>query len=990
VGFVCLPGLSGPSFTAADEPPEPVNFDRQIRPIFTQYCTSCHGGVKQAGDVSFVYANQVLPPDGWVIEPGDAEASLLIERIRSDDPDERMPPPHEHPDPVPADKIALLERWINEGAEWGPLWAMAPLNDLVAEEVKRGSQEATQKWAKQPLDYFIASAHEQRGLQHSPAAPAAEWLRRASFDLIGLPPTMEQTRAFEKSLSAATSDDDREKIYAETTDRLLASEHFGERWASVWMDLARYADSKGYEKDPHRDMWPYRDWLIRAFNADMPYDDFSIKQLAGDLLPNPTADDIIPTAFHRNTQTNTEGGTDDEEFRVTAIIDRINTTWTVWQGTTFGCVQCHAHPYDPFTHEEYYAVMALFNNTTDSDLDNDHPWIKIPGQNNFADIEASVSANLTYESTRRQRNALGFQSSEKMNWQPLTPLSAESSHGRLKVVDANVKTASGTFPPGVVYTIEFPAIKTTAIRIEILPDDEPLTRAERGSVLTHLVAEWVAADGKTEPIEFADVFADSISGDFEPRDALVKSPRGVGEYPKLNGTRAATFALSEKTSPPAGTKLRLKMNQAAATSGPQATHLRNFRWSVSADDDLIHRLDSKEFQELNTEVKSALADVQRFQGAALPVMLERPKSATRPTRLFIGGNWLERGDEIPPAVPVVFSNNNQPPTVNDRLDLARWLVSKENPLAARVWANRIWQQLFGLGLVETLEDFGSSGLPPSHPELLDHLASRIRDEHQWHLKPFLKEIVLSSTYRQTNSATEELQSKDKRNQWLARGPRTRLTAEMVRDQALLTSGLLSETIGGPSVMPPQPPGIWQAVYNNSEWKTAEGSDRYRRGLYTYWRRTSPYPSFLMFDTPTRDLCSPRRIDTNTPLQALVTLNDPVYVECGTALAKRAADQQAQLTSESKKLDAIIGWMFETVTGNSPSDLELTELVLLYAKLSEGPTAASDALGAVDDVSIKQDSVDDHDESKSKEGTLNQEALAIIANTILNLDSAFTK
>jgi hypothetical protein len=322
-----------------EETEQTVDFNKQIRPLLTEHCSSCHGGVKQAGDLSFVYAEQVLPPDGWVIEPGDPEASILIERVKSDDPSERMPPPDEHPDPLSTKEIALLERWIAEGAKWGGLWSMEPLASDTSPALNGRS-----RWARQPLDQWVLSGLSAAGLTSSDEAAPEEWLRRVSLDLTGLPPSIEQLNAFVRECHRADNDDQVERLYLRQVERLLASQRFGERWASVWMDLARYADSKGFEKDPHRDMWPYRDWLIRAFNEDMPYDQFTIRQIAGDLLDDPSADDLIATAFHRNTQTNTEGGTDDEEFRIAAVIDRINTTWTVWQATTFGCVQCHSHP----------------------------------------------------------------------------------------------------------------------------------------------------------------------------------------------------------------------------------------------------------------------------------------------------------------------------------------------------------------------------------------------------------------------------------------------------------------------------------------------------------------------------------------------------------------------------------------------------------------------------------------------------------------------
>ncbi|QDV40533.1 Planctomycete cytochrome C [Stieleria neptunia] len=942
---------------------EPIDFNKQIRPILTQHCTSCHGGVKQAGDLSFVYADKVLPPDGWVIEPGDPDASILIERVKSDDPDDRMPPPHEHPDPLSPDEIELLERWIGEGAKWGGLWSLEPLQPATF-----SAGENHSNWPRQPLDGRVLERLTSRGLSPSPEAAPEEWLRRVSFDLIGLPPSMERIRTFTTALGRAVDAASRERVYLREVDRLLGSERFGERWASVWMDLARYADSKGFEKDPHRDMWPYRDWLIRAFNDDLPYDQFTIRQLAGDLLENPTSDDLIATAFHRNTQTNTEGGTDDEEFRVAALIDRINTTWTVWQATTFGCVQCHSHPYDAFKHDEYYACMAIMNDTLDADLASDYPTLKIP--DDPARISAAVEVQRTYQKRRAERNQLGSALAGNVSWSPLVPSSVSSTEGKLRIDGDQVRTAGGTFPPGVRYTVQANASPLTALRIEILPaSDNPSEWPEQGSVLSQLKLSVVKADGAVMPVPIADVFADALTGPDDPRSSLDKDAAGVGGYPKLHRPRWAVFVLRDRllldeVGP--GAVLQLEMLQSNSVTGNLATPIRHFRWDVCDEPAWIELIASQALADANQALAQAKQAAAKVRGAALPVMQQRQAAVGRATRQFIRGNWLDRGEEIPPGIPAVFDTEH---TVRNRLDFARWIVSDDNPLAARVWANRIWAQLFGIGLVETLEDFGSSGTQPFDRELLDHLALRLRDEHRWQLKPLLRELVLSSVYRQTSTAPESLRQQDPRNRLLARGPRTRLTAEMIRDQALAVAGLLENRLGGPSVMPPQPDGVWQTVYSGAQWKTPEGAGKYRRALYTYWRRTSPYPSFLMFDSPTRDLCSARRIATNTPLQALVTLNDPVYVECGRALASRATAASAAsdtAASDTADIGQAIEWMYRAVTQRTPGQLEIDELIQLYHDLR-----------------------DDRSGDAARDG-IAPDALAIVANTILNLDRAVTK
>ncbi len=952
---------------------EAIDFNQQIRPIFTQYCSSCHGGVKQAGDVSFVYPDQVLPPDGWVIEPGDPDASVLIERVTSDDPDLRMPPPDEHPEPLPAEAIELLTRWIAEGAKWGDHWSLAPLVDPIPH-----LNGETDRWSHQPLDVVVSTGLSQAGLRPSPQASPEQWLRRVSFDLTGLPPTYEQTQAFTARCAEATASSQLERLYAKQVDELLCSPAFGERWASVWMDLARYADSKGFEKDPHRDMWPYRDWLIRAFNDDMPYDQFTIKQIAGDLLADPSPDDLIATAFHRNTQTNTEGGTDDEEFRVAAVIDRINTTWTVWQATTMGCVQCHSHPYDPFRQEEYYSFMALFNNTLDADLDSDFPTLSVPLDHDQA--QAGIEQQRRYEANRIARNDLGRDLAQQVSWQALTPLSAKSTGGRLKIDATHVLRDGGTFPVGVQYTIQTEASSISAVRIDILPEsNDPAKWPEQGSVLSQLELHFVDSEGNAKPIELADVFVDGLTGSDDPRSSLSRAgSTAIGGYPKLHGPRWAVFVLKDRFEPPPSGELRFTMVQSASVTGNLATPLRNFRLTASADSRWSQLLESDRLHEATERLAESKREADAARGAVLPIVLPRPNQVARSTRLFIRGNWTDRGDEVSPGVPAVFaasSTSGAPIGIADRLDLARWLVSPENPLAARVWSNRVWSQLFGIGIVETLEDFGSSGLLPANPALLDHLAISMRDKHAWRLKPFLREIVLSSTYRQTNHVDESLQQRDPANRLLARGPRTRLTAEMVRDQALAASGLLVEDQGGVSVMPPQPEGVWQTVYSGAEWKTAEGQDRYRRALYTYWRRTSPYPSFLMFDSPTRDLCTARRIATNTPLQALVTLNDPVYVESSASLARRAATVHPNNRSQQ------VAWMFQAVTQCQASDKEQAALVSLLEDLLTDELSASSQEAGAETIG--------HSDGQS-DGQRASSALTLVANTILNLDRALTK
>ncbi len=930
-----------------------VRFNSQIRPILNEYCVSCHGGVKQAGDISFIYRSQVL--DTGILEPGDPENSELIARITSDDPDLRMPPVDKHPDPLPPAKIELLKQWIREGAEWGDHWAFVPPREPQLKEI------ADPSWVCQKLDRFVLARLDSEGLVPSPPAEPTEWLRRVSFDLTGLPPTQEELDHFVEACRAEENQENavyEAMVYEATVDRLLASPHFGERWAAMWLDLARYADSKGLEADRHRDIWPYRSWLIDAFNDDMPFDQFTIRQLAGDLLPDSSVDDLIATAFHRNTQTNTEGGTDDEEFRVAAVIDRINTTWTVWHGLTFGCVQCHSHPYDPFRNQEYYSFMAFFNNTADHDLGNEFPTMKVPIA---GDAEARASAyRLQKEKrhVRRQLNEAGREIARKISrWQPLTPTRVESTQGKLQVSNGHqVSVASGTIPVGAVYTITTPARPLSSVRLDILPDsDDPASWPERGAVLSHIQLQLISPNGETQSLKIAEVYADHLTSSFDPMESLKKSEDGWGGFPKLLGPRWAVFVLAKPLDPPAGASLVFKLSQNARTTGGGGVHLRRFALSTSNSPELTSLTTSASHQQQWQRHKQLEDELKKVKGVNLPVMRSRGETAGRSTWTFVRGNWLDHGEIVSPGVPgELHSIDEKNPS---RLDLARWLVADDDPLTARVLVNRLWAELFGIGIVETLENFGSTGTPPSHPELLDHLALSLQREHQWHIKPFLRDLVLSATYRQANRVSDKLLERDPQNRLLARGPRTRLSAEMVRDQALAASGLLNRKLGGPSVMPPQPSGVWQSVYNDNKWKTSKGADRYRRAVYTYWKRTSPYPSSMTFDAPSREICSARRVPTNTPLQALVTLNDPVYVELSRTLATRSQKLGGAAPRDQ------IRWAYRIVTQHPPSSTTLEELVSLYR----------DALVEV-----------------QEETSPEKAALTTVANTILNLDEAMTK
>ena len=932
-----------------------IEFNRDIRPLFSRHCTACHGGVKEAGKISFLYRDKALAEGKSgerAVVPGDPEKSEVMRRVLSKDPDEVMPKP-DHGPRLTDQEIATLQQWIKEGAKWSEHWSFVPPEEPVKPALKNKS------WAKTSADEFILARLEAEGLKPSPEATPTEWLRRVSLDLTGLPPIPKDYELFVK---------DRRKnavvAKAHVVDRLLASPQFGERWAVMWLDLARYSDTYGYEKDPPRDIWPWRDWVIRALNADLPFDQFTIKQLAGDLLPNPTADDLLATAFQRNTQNNTEGGTDDEEYRTVAVLDRVSTTWTTWNATTFGCVQCHSHPYDPFPHRDYYRFAAFFNNTEDCDQNDDYPRYI------FANdlVKREEGARLQRESRRlRQKlndDALAV-SAKVADWKPLVPTEAKASGGNLTISANGRIDAGGTLPISVNYTLTVPVVTgLTAIKIDIFPEsDNPKNAPERGQIFSKLTAALVVPGASNQPVKLKEVIADYLAGPYDPRKIL-EGGGGLGGYPTMSGLRWGIVVLEEPLTAPEGAMLELVIeHDIASNSGVQGCPLKHFALSISKDTTLTGFVNSVARADAWTDWRTANFSLKKITGTSVPVMVERTPAASRETRVFIRGNRLTRDVAVLPGIPAVV----QPPKKDgpmDRLDMARWLVGSQNPLAARVLANRLWAEMFGHGIVETLEDFGSSGAKPTHPELLDHLALRLRGELQWSVKKFLRELALSATYAQTSRATPKLLEKDAANHLYARGPRSRLTAEMVRDQALAVSGVLSTNQFGPPVYPPQPDGVWSTVYSGEKWNTSTNENRFRRGIYTYSRRTAGYPLFLTFDAPMRDFCTARRLPSNTPLQSLAVLNDPAFMEMAQALSGRMEKGGG---SPRQKIERGC----RLLTLDDPPRAMLNSLVRLYD-------------GALADYRV------DKDAAAKLGATPEQAALVLVANTLLNLDSSLTR
>jgi mono/diheme cytochrome c family protein len=968
-----------------------VDFNRDIRPIFNAHCITCHGGVKQAGGVSFSYREQALgmgKSGRPIVVPGNPRASELIARITSRDPEYRMPL---HQQPLSETQVAALRRWIAQGAPWENYWAFVPPKPQALPTVQHT------QWVRQPLDRFILARLEKQHLTPAPQAGKEELLRRVSLDLTGLPPTPKELADFLADTSA--------NAYEKQVDRLLASPAYGERWASMWLDLARYGDSKGFEKDRGRPgVWTYRDWVIRAFNANMPYDRFVITQMAGDLLPHPSLDDLIATSFHRQTQANDEGGTDDEEFRLAAVMDRAATTWSVLNGVSYNCVQCHSHPYDPIRHVEYYKFMAFFNTSRDADMafdasiPDDWPVLRVP-----ADRKNYDQALQLQEQIAALRGAMVNTSraaAQNSRWAPMTiqsgsvseilaiqralaerqargdkPANMGELHQRLAVaiqekapragfkLHDGLAEKTGTVPINSVFEFSLASTlpKLTALRVEVPPANPAWARhsPEKGFIVNRVDLWVVAPDGQEQPIGIRFLSPnnrENLEANFNRllrnQKAPLAPPQAMQQFaaqsgfmanPSLFRTAWVVIVPEAPVTLAAGTHLKLQLTQTESINAESSPPPR-LRFAASGDDKWTALAADPALADKIVQLDGLQRQLQAIASVPLPVMTEEASYERRPTLEFDRGSFLTPiGPDLAADTPAIFPKFPAGAPRN-RLTLAKWFFEPGQPLTARVAVNRFWEQLFGTGIVETLEDFGSAGELPSHPKLLDWLALHFANDLHWDMKALLREMVTSATYRQSARTTAALRVTDPRNRLLAHGPDQRLTAEMIRDQALSASGLLNPAMGGPPVMPEQPEGIWNTVANNPErWKDATGPDRYRRAIYTYIKRTAIYPSFVTFDAAERQLSTPRRIPTNTPLQALVTLNDPVFHQAAQALATRMQRDAPPATGD--RLESQLNFGARLVLSRDLSADELKVLRGLHDKA--GMTAVASALFNLD-------------------------------------------
>ncbi len=1180
LALLCL--LSEASRVVAEDSAAPkLDFNRDVRPILSDKCFKCHGfdpKTRKADRRLDTRDGALAEKDGVrAIVPGNLDDSDVHVRIHSTDHDEQMPPPKSGKSLTPA-QIATLDHWIEQGAKYDLHWAFKKPVQAALPPTSRP------EWMRNPIDHFVMARLDREGLNPAPEGDRYTLVRRVSFDLTGLPPTVEEAEAFARDADP--------HAYERLVDRLLASPQYGERWARRWLDLARYADTNGYEKDRDRSIWPYRDWVVKALNAGMPFDEFTIEQLAGDLLPSATTDQRIATGFHRNTMLNEEGGIDAQEYRFLSIVDRVAVTGATWFGLTVQCAQCHTHKYDPITQRDYYALMAFLNNA-------DEPELALPP----ADAAGAERNRQTRLANLLAELPGKFPVPSNLLWRALRPISVATESGQKpKILDDASALFGGAAPEkdGYVFSFDLEAGAVEALQLEALADPS-LTqggpgRAYNGNfVLDGIEVEIVTVGGETQPVAIASAKADASQSEYGIENALKPQPGKGWAVDLQNGhwheNRVATFTFKNPIQAVGGERLVVKLSQhwgqqttigrvrlsagapapesrsvearrqealehsfnlwlehersevvawtpvrplgvksngarletesddaifisgdmtksdwfeatfAGAQSGITAIRLEVLAderlpaggpgrvyyegpagdfflseftvaaegqkvalagatqtfakekftadkaidgdpqsgWSIEGgqgrDHAAVFRLASpltaREFSvkllceryyaaglgkfrisvstdpralaanEISPEIEKllllpdasltatqraalrqqfllstpALASAQReiegllrpARGATTLVLQERPADNPRKTQVHHRGEFLQLEDEVQPAVPAVLGALPEDAPCN-RLSLARWLVSPENPLTARVIINREWAAFFGRGLVRTIGDFGSQGSPPSHPELLDWLAVEFMKQG-WQLKQMEKLIVMSAAYRQSSATSFELAARDPENELLARGPRFRLDAEMVRDGALRESGLLSLEMGGPGVRPPQPVGVTEAAYGNPKWNADSGKNRYRRSLYTFAKRSAPFALYNTFDAPTGEACIVHRDVSDTPLQALALLNDVVFLEAAQALGRQFAE--AKETPEER-----IAMLFQKCLTRPPSAEEVATLLhFLEAqrrRLRSGELDARAIAGS-----------DDGDR-------IERAAWTTLARAIFNFDEAITK
>ncbi len=1044
VVLIALGGAVG--LAAADHAAEPVAFNRDIRPILSDKCFTCHG----PDESKRLSALRLDTEEGAradlggrsAVVPGNPHESELIRRVTTDDDARRMPPAYGGKK-LSAAEIELLERWVREGAEWQQHWSF-----LTPRRPKAPPVEPLD-WAKNDIDHFVLARLKKERLSPASETDRATLLRRVSLDLTGLPPTPAELDAFLV--------DESPDAYEKVVDRLLASSRYGERMAVRWLDAARYADTNGYQTDAERSMWRWRDWVIEAFNDNMGFDRFTIEQLAGDMLPDATLDQQIASAFNRNHRGNGEGGIIDAEYAVEYVVDRVETTSTVWMGLTIGCTRCHDHKYDPFTQKEFYSLFAYFNNVPERGkafkYGNSPPFIQAPTRKQQAELKqldervaAAEDEFETLETERRQaqraweeaiagsvaadwslRDGLEAHYSLDGNLSGDTPGSGGANaalvDGLPKFVDGAIGAAASfdgkvfidagnvgeydfqdkftlsawihpTSPDGAIVTrtkeltteitgygiylkdakVHFNMVVRALDDALLVETAEPLALNRRhhvtatydGSRLAEGIAIYI--NGRRQRLK---VNVDEMNQSFKV-DQPLRIGAAAGPGPRFQGAidEVRLYSRALRPAEVAVISTPKPLNEIAARPAAERTQAENDKLRLA----FLDQYAPPKIREAWHKLVRLRKKREAFSDSLPTLMVMREMEPPRATHLLLRGAYDKPGERVRPAVPAVISaSGGQAP--QNRLDFAKWLVSPSNPLTARVTVNRFWQMLFGVGLVKTVEDFGSQGDWPLHMDLLDWLAVEFV-ESGWDIKGVMKTIVMSATYRQSSTVDLELHQRDPENRLLARGPRFRLPAEVVRDQALAISGLLVEQTGGPSVKPYQPAGLWSELAGGKDYVQDQGDKLYRRSLYTFWKRAVPPPSMLNFDSAGREACTVRETRTNTPLQALNLMNDVTFVEAARKMAERMMTEAGPTPAER------VAYGYRLATARKPDAKRNEVLVNAYHHhLDNYETNRKAALGLVTQGESKRNEELDLAELAS---------YTTVASLILNLDETITK
>ncbi|MDZ4688523.1 MAG: PSD1 and planctomycete cytochrome C domain-containing protein [Planctomycetaceae bacterium] len=1003
-----LMSLLGATMSAAEPPVRKIAFEADVRPILVKACWSCHGSDAQEAGLRLDRKDRALEggDNGRVIVPGKSAESKLIHLVTGTDPDKIMPPEGER---LSAAEVDVLRAWIDQGLDW-PASAQSTVqpgaNHWAFQPIRRPAVPVVETPVPNPIDAFLMAELQKHGVAPSGAADRATLIRRLSLDLLGLLPTPDDVASFVA--------DPRPDAYEQVVDQLLASPHFGERWGRHWLDRARYADSDGYEKDlPRPFAWRYRDWVIEATNADLPFDQFTVEQLAGDLLPNATTEQRMATGFHRQTLTNREGGIDKREDRDKQLVDRTNTTGAVWMGLTVGCAQCHTHKYDPISQREYYQLYAFFNAADEADIPAAteyetvrHAALKAEHERRRQPFVEAVEAYRASELPPRLAEWERRIREEPLAWTPLAITSAvTASKAELSRQEDGAYLIGGETPETDTYTLtcDVAAALPTGLRLETLTDaalpSQGPGRAPNGNfVLTEARVTWQPRDdkkAKPRPVALVAAQADYIQSRgqkgkaFAPENTLDGSAKtgwavggGIGQPHQI------VWEFDWGTSPPTEDgRLTIVLDQQyggqhllgkfrlSMTDAVQPLYLATLpEWLKDAKPPALLE---DYFANVDPGIRALAARLTAHDAAAPPApetkaMVFAEAAKPEQTQIHLRGDFLQPGDEVSAATLAVLNPLKTAAASPNRLDLARWLASEDHPLVRRVAVNRVWQHLFGRGLVDPPDDVGLRGTPPSHPELLDWLADEF-STRGWSTKSLIRLIASSAAYQRSSAGRPDLRDSDPKNLLLARQNRFRLEGEVLRDVSLAVSGLLDDRVGGPSVRPPLPEGVASLGYANSvKWAESKGGDRYRRGCYIFFQRTVPYPLLMTFDSPDSNVACQRRDRSNTPLQSLTLLNDPAFFECARGLGSRL--QQSQPDANTDRVQTLVQWCL----GRDAAAAELAVLTRLHdealAKFRDDPSSAAELIGRP---------------AESPE-TLDLAACIALARVVLNVDEFLTR